>query len=239
MAKTFTRKIVKHDNSVGGLLATARQQAGKTIEECSHRLAIPQRYLIALEQENLVALPGLIYEKNFIKRYAEFLRVRPQPLIKTWSSLRQGSSAPKPEFVSRVRWWNFFQGPLLWRRVSVATLVLSLAAYVGFQLIEMASPPQLVLETPVVGQVVTKPDISVKGVVAKSATLEVNGQLVSTNDEGVFDIPIILEPGSNTIRAVAEKRYGKPAVIERQVFLSPRTPQYQRTSRNEGSLINL
>jgi hypothetical protein len=239
MPKTFTRKIVKHSDSVGSLLAAARQQADKTIEECSRRLAIPKRYLVALEQENLPALPGLIYEKNFIKRYAEFLRIRPQPLVKTWIGLRQGTEAPKPEFASRVHWWNFFQGPLLWRRMSIVSLVLLLSGYLGYQLVEMISPPQLVLNSPGVGQVVTKPDMSVKGTVAKSAVLEVNGQLVSTDDSGVFDVPIILEPGSNTIRAVAEKRYGKPAIIERQVFLAPRTNQYQRTSQNNTNETNL
>lgn len=230
MSKKFTRKIIANDHSVGSILSAARKKANKTIEECSRRLSIPQRYLLALEQENLSALPGLIYEKNFIKRYAEFLRVRPHGLIKTWIELRHNTDNPKPEFVSRVNWWSFFQGPLLWRRISMGTVVLTLAGYVGFQLVEMVSPPYLVLEAPIVGQVVNKPDLSVKGVVAKSATLEVNGQTVSTDDSGSFAIPIILEPGANTIRAVAEKRYGKPAVVERQVFLAPRTPQYQRTS---------
>lgn len=238
MSKVFARKKITDTQSVGGRIAAARKQADKTIAECSKRLAIPQRYLQAIEQEKLSILPGLIYEKNFIKRYAEFLRVRPQPLIKDWVKLRQGEIESKPEFVSRVRWWHLIQGPLLWRRVVLAGMVLSLAGYIGNQLIEMASPPQLVIEAPSTGQVVVKPNITVTGKVAKSATLEVNGQLVATDDSGSFNVPVILEPGSNTIRAVAEKKYGKPSIIERQVFLSPKTPQYQKTSSSDINLIN-
>ena len=231
MPNAFTRKKVDCQQSVGSAISSARRQSGKSIEECSRRLSIPQRYLKAIEQEDLESLPGLIYEKNFIKRYAEFLRVRPQPLMQRWVQLRQGTEAKTPEFVSRVQWWHLVQGPLFWRRVTVVAVILTLAGYVGNQLVEMASPPLLVIESPAVGQVVSNPDVAVSGVVAKSATLEVNGQMVSSDDSGVFNIAVLLEPGANTIRAVAEKRYGKPAVVERQVFLAPRTPQ--RTSSND------
>lgn len=236
MSNAFARKKVDCQLSVGMAIAAARQQSGKSIDECSRRLGIPQRYLKALEQEDLSSLPGLIYEKNFIKRYAEFLRVRPHPLVQKWIQLRQGTESKAPEFVSRVQWWHLVQGPLFWRRLTVVAIILSLAGYVGNQLVEMASPPMLVIESPAVGQVVSSPDVSVTGVVAKSATLEVNGQMVASDDDGVFNIAVLLEPGANTIRAVAEKKYGKPAIVERQVFLAPRN--LQRTSSSTENYDN-
>lgn len=218
---TFNRQNIAHTQSVGGLICEARRRADKTIEECARHLSIPPRYLRALEKENFADLPGLIYEKNFIKRYAEFLRMRPQPLVAMWVDLRQGADNPKPEFVSRVQWWDLFQGPLFWRRSGIVAFILVLTGYVGGQLVEMVSPPQLVLQSPGVGQVMAEPGLVVVGTAAKSATIQINGQLVPTDDSGQFKLPVILGEGSNTIRVVAEKRYGKPAVIERQVFLAP------------------
>ncbi len=57
----------------GELLREARLSRGLTYEYISQIIKIRPEFLEALEDENLAALPGNFYAKNFLRRYADFL----------------------------------------------------------------------------------------------------------------------------------------------------------------------
>ena len=215
----FRRVPVDDTLSVGSTLQRARAAAGQTVTDCARQIGVPERYLRALEGEDVGALPGLIYEKHFIVRYARLLGLSPTPLVLSWAELRSDLSATD-QFVRRVSWRDLKSGPTFWRRFGAAVIVVALAAYLGTALFTMAAPPKLEVSQPTPGAVVTSADMVIAGVAAADATLSVNGQLVVANRDGSFSVPVTLGPGPNSIRIVAEKRYGRPSVVERQVFLA-------------------
>ncbi|MFA5954307.1 MAG: helix-turn-helix domain-containing protein [Patescibacteria group bacterium] len=206
-------------NSVGSTLRSARDSAGQSINDCAKKIGVPERYLRALEGEDMSSLPGLVYERHFIVRYARLLGLSPAPLVTSWSDLRRESVIGN-QFVQRVSWRDLKSGPMFWRRFAASIFVVALAVYLGSELFVMAAPPRLEVQQPMPGTVVTSADMIISGVAAADASVSVNGQLVVASSNGSFSIPVTLGPGPNSIRIVAEKRYGRPNVVERQVFLA-------------------
>lgn len=62
-------------NSVGAILRTERERQGREVAEIAEKLCITQRYLRAIEQDDLSSLPGGFFYKSFVKQYAAALGV--------------------------------------------------------------------------------------------------------------------------------------------------------------------
>jgi cytoskeleton protein RodZ len=61
--------------SVGEILRSARETQGRGVAEIAEELCITQRYLHALERNDLTHLPGTFFYKSFVKQYAAILGV--------------------------------------------------------------------------------------------------------------------------------------------------------------------
>lgn len=59
--------------SVGEILRRERQAQGREMTEIAEDLCITQRYLRAIEEDDLKSLPGTFFYKSFVKQYASLL----------------------------------------------------------------------------------------------------------------------------------------------------------------------
>jgi cytoskeletal protein RodZ len=59
--------------SVGEILRSERQAQGREMPEIAEDLCITQRYLRAIEEDDLKSLPGTFFYKSFVKQYASIL----------------------------------------------------------------------------------------------------------------------------------------------------------------------
>jgi cytoskeleton protein RodZ len=66
--------------SVGTILRSARENQGRSLAEIAEELCITQRYLRALESDDLKSLPGIFFYKSFVKQYAAILSL-PEALL--------------------------------------------------------------------------------------------------------------------------------------------------------------
>jgi cytoskeletal protein RodZ len=62
-------------NSVGAVLKTERERQGRETAEIAVELCITQRYLRAIEKDDLKSLPGSFFYKSFVKQYAAILGI--------------------------------------------------------------------------------------------------------------------------------------------------------------------
>lgn len=232
----FRRTVIDRDLSVGETLKAAREGQARALTYYARKLSMPERYLRALEAEDFPNLPGLVYEKHFVHRYAEVLRLDPEPLVARWVALREGEAKPVTRFVPRVRSRDLWISPLVLRRAVVAILFLTVGVYVGSRLYAMVQPPALALESPTDSQIVHEANLNVSGLVPTDTSVKVNGQEIALNPSGHFVVPVTLEAGSNVIRVVAERRYSRPTVLERRVFLVPANTVSQAPSAS-GTVI--
>lgn len=227
----FTRRIIDADISVGATLATARLTKERSIQSLATRLRLPVRYIEALESEDFRQLPGLIYEKHFVERYARVLGLDPEPLVKGWEELRRDTTTPLLQFAPRARWRDFWIGPFFWRSLTIAAVFLIVAGYLGSRFFVMIKPPVLTLSAPPIDLATTERAIAVSGTTEPGSEVMVNDQPINIKDDGAFNTLIMLEPGPNTIHVVASKRYGRPASVERQVFVATPSPTARSSDR--------
>lgn len=83
----------------GNRLKEAREAKGVTLRAVANSTRISQRYLEALEQSDLEALPGGVFDKGYIKSYAQFLDIDPKPLLESYrvEERRAGLGTPEAE----------------------------------------------------------------------------------------------------------------------------------------------
>jgi transcriptional regulator with XRE-family HTH domain len=66
---------------LGDTLRRVRLDRGLTLDDVAQEIRIRARYLAALEDEELQVLPGHAYARSFVRAYAGFLGLEPQPLL--------------------------------------------------------------------------------------------------------------------------------------------------------------
>lgn len=231
----FRRTIIDTNESVGAALNEARLAKNRALSDYAAILHIPERYLKAMEEENLANLPGLVYEKNFIYSYAKALGLSPAPLIESWVATRRDSIVPMAQFVPRVRWRDLWISPFFWRRALAIIAVLLVGAYLGGRLFIMIRPPILTVNSPAAEMATTEQTVVVSGSTEEETKVTVNGEIVPIRRDGSFTVPLTLQPGANMVRIAATKRYSRAAVIERRVFVAANSPVSDKTP--EASVV--
>ena len=79
---------------IGDTLSEARTRRGVDLDEVHAATGIRPRYLRAIEQEDWDALPEEFYARSFIRKYAQFLQVEPEPLVEEYRRQRGTSGGP-------------------------------------------------------------------------------------------------------------------------------------------------
>ena len=77
--------------SAGTRLRLAREAAGMTLDDVAQQLKLARRQVVALESDDVAALPGPTFVRGFIRNYARLLKIDAAPLVE--SSRPQGTPA--------------------------------------------------------------------------------------------------------------------------------------------------
>src|SRR6266516_5828475 len=83
-------KGVSRLSTIGETLRSAREEQGKSIAEAATATRIRSSYIEALEQERFDELGGSVYAKGFLRSYASFLGLDPEPLLETYHASQPG-----------------------------------------------------------------------------------------------------------------------------------------------------
>jgi cytoskeleton protein RodZ len=73
---------------IGDTLFEARTRRGVDLEQIEAATGIRPRYLRAIEEEDWDALPEEFYARSFIRKYARFVGVDPEPLVEEYKRRR-------------------------------------------------------------------------------------------------------------------------------------------------------
>jgi cytoskeletal protein RodZ len=85
-------------SSFGETLKRERELRQISLREISEATKISLRYLDALEKDDFRHLPGGVFNKGFVKAYAQFIGIDPEAMAMAYleEERRQSASAPKP-----------------------------------------------------------------------------------------------------------------------------------------------
>jgi hypothetical protein len=77
---------------IGDTLSAARTRRAVDLEEVHAATGIRPRYLEAIEQEDWDALPEEFYARSFLRKYAQYLDLDPEPLVAEYKRQRGGGA---------------------------------------------------------------------------------------------------------------------------------------------------
>jgi cytoskeleton protein RodZ len=76
-------------DELGNILREAREMKGLTLGDVQDEIRINSRYLQALEQGEYAALPTAVHARGFLRNYARFLDLDPNPLLERFEATLQ------------------------------------------------------------------------------------------------------------------------------------------------------
>lgn len=218
----FRSKDIRSTQTLGERLAEVRTDSRYTWADVSEATGIRQTYVQAIEEGRYADLPGDIYTKNFLRRYAEFLELNSESVLQLYEK-EKGVGRPTqgdPSLLPRRRLsaHHFVITPKIIRRLGVALAILACFAYLGFEINQSISPPKLTIESPAENTITSELTIDVVGQVAGEAEVTVNGREIISDPNGRFRDTIALQDGVNIITIEAVKKRSKPTVVYRSVL---------------------
>jgi len=79
--------------ALGERFRQARLDRHATLQDAQRETRIHRRFLEALENDDVAALPAPVYTRGFIRTYSEFLGIDPEPMVDLYQTMR-GSDEP-------------------------------------------------------------------------------------------------------------------------------------------------
>ncbi len=80
--------------SVGSILRKERESQGRAIAEIAAELCITQRYLHAIENDDVAGVPGIFFFKNFARQYAAILGIGESLIQPALDAIQAPEDAP-------------------------------------------------------------------------------------------------------------------------------------------------
>jgi cytoskeleton protein RodZ len=77
--------ITKVNIDFGSLLSEARKANKYTVDDISEHIKIPVNYIIAIEANDLAALPGATFARGYIRAYAKFLEISDKSIMEIYN----------------------------------------------------------------------------------------------------------------------------------------------------------
>lgn len=218
---------VNINHRVGDILKIERERRRYTLEHVALELNIKRSYLEQLEDNRFGSLPADIYARSYIRRYADFLHLKDDILLKLYqkelSEEKAGTTEQKKEDIitkEKKRSFSFVLTPKIIKIATVSVLFISFIAYLWYQVSDLSSPPELSIVEPALDEQTVKDNsIIVFGKTSPDAALTINGQPIHLTSEGEFKETITLQYGINILRFEVTNRLGKKQKVEKKVLV--------------------
>jgi cytoskeletal protein RodZ len=201
--------------TIGELVKDTRAKKRYSLAKVEDATKIKREFIEAIEKQNWKVLPDYPVVAGFVKNIAQYLginRNQAVALLRRDYPPQKLSINPKPD-VSKEFIWS----PRLTFLVGVATIVILVLGYLGFQYSKFIGPPALEVIEPKEGQVVESRSIKVSGKTDSDAVVKANNQPILVNDEGAFVAEVQIFEGTTEIVIKATSRSGKETTIRRMI----------------------
>lgn len=198
-------------------LKEIRRQKSVSLEEIAKKTKINKSYLRAIEECRFNDLPpAIVYQKNFIRSYAEALGLKPETFL-TQYFIEEAKPDKKKHPRQAIRNSPLHNLPTILRYCFTIGLMIVMLGYLGLQVKRIIEPPELTIFSPPEGFITKKEQILILGETEKEIRVLINGKEIMNSEDGQFKETMALASGVNTITITAEKKHGKSTTVVRHV----------------------
>lgn len=218
---SFVRRPLTGPDTLGERFRQVREERRVTLEEAAKAVSIPAKYLAAIEAGRHDLLPGLVYARNFVRQYAKFLEISDSAALEKFTAedaIVRGNKPQAPRLVPRANTdfpWYIRYG----RFIIGGVAILMVGGYLVWQVMNLVKPPELEVTDPAGDIATSEPLVTIIGQTDPAVTVRINNQQTEVDRDGNFRETINLEPGLNTLKITADRKYSQTAVVERRILL--------------------
>jgi cytoskeletal protein RodZ len=211
---------------VSDLLKKRRIELSKSLKEAESATKIRKKYLQWIENGDYEHLTDDVYALGYIKSYADYLGFETSPIVNMYKKERLSYKQNK-ESGGYIKTDNQMSlRPLGGQNfvLSSKTLVLLfsimlfvlIAGYLSWQVIIIAAPPEISLNSN--QERVSTDFVIISGQTDGESDVYIDDSPISTNADGSFSERVSLVSGSNVITVSAKNQLGKTTTVTRTVF---------------------
>ncbi|TSC55377.1 MAG: XRE family transcriptional regulator [Parcubacteria group bacterium Gr01-1014_18] len=223
---SFHNKKIEDYGTLGSTLSEKRESQRADTKTVSRILAIDRKYLDAFENGQYGVLPALVYAKNYLRAYSQYLELDYALLEGLFlkeldiyqKSRQQKESALLPRKLDVSALCSLWVIPKMARNISICCIVLFAGYYLARSSQEIFTPPNLALSTPPDNYVTREPTVTISGQTQKEAAVKVNGKLILIDESGNFSESLPLQKGMNLLEISAAKKYSKNNTVIRKIM---------------------
>lgn len=201
--------------TIGQIIKESRSEKKYSYLDLEEKTKIKGVFIEAIENQKWDSLPPFPTVLGFVKSLSEALDVDEKlsvAVLKRDYPPRKLNINPKPDVSNKFIW-----SPRLTFIVGIVSILVLIFGYLGFQYYHFISPPRLLLESPVDGQMVTGGSVLVFGLTDSDAKITVDNQPVVVGDDGHFSVNISVSSDTKEIKTIATNRSGKSTSISRRI----------------------
>ena len=229
---SFFSKNLAGAETLGDKLRHLRAEEGLSLADIAKTTKVRLDYLNYLETGQYEKLPGEVYIRNFLKLYAQALRVDPSKVLAMYDNEQQVYQHVKPSQVSYIAPKGVEQpvlfSPKLIKRGLIILGALILIAYLAVEVHGIVSPPTLSIDSPTDNLVIDQRTVLVSGQAEKESKIYINGEEILSDPSGRFEETLDLQAGINVIKITAKKKHSKESVILRNIRVKEDEKDSQR-----------
>ncbi len=210
------------DLTFGEKLKKLREEAGLTKQKITQLLNIPLKYLELLEQGEFEKMPGQVYIRGILKKYAKYLEVGEDILLADFdqeTKAAKRSSDIGYQSLPSLKLRRFIVTPKLLGMVLGGLILVLVVSYLLYQLNFLVKPPKLIIYEPA-GNIFIEQNLTViKGQTEPGSKLTINGQQINIDKDGNFEQRIDLNQGLNSIKIQSTTRFEKSTSVTREILV--------------------
>lgn len=223
MTSSWQSRKINKLGDLGETLKKKRIELGFSLAQVSRHSLIAERYLEAIEQEDWQYLPGEIYIRNFLKRYAAELSLDPIRVLKVYelrSNFVYQSSIGSLQRTLPLPSSHFLILPKIIRNGLIVLVIISALGYLAWQVNQILIPPELAIYSPVDNLVTNEAQVVISGQTDPEVKVKINDIVVPVN-AGKFIETIDLQIGLNMLKISASKKYSREQVVYKRIMWQP------------------
>lgn len=206
----FIQRSMAGAATVGEQLQRVRLSRNETVEHIADNLRIRSEYLVAIEGGNYTVLPGSVFVKNYVRKYAKFLHLNVHELEQQLDQeLQIYATRPNIPTTQKHLVKPALRVPKVLLGVVLGVVALTILSYFFFEISHSIQPPPLQFD-PLPQQVgANQHTITINGQTAPEANVTINGQTVSVQSDGRFSELMTIQPGINVYKIEAKTKRSK------------------------------
>lgn len=226
--RPLERKAIIGIQPLGEDLRAAREQSRKSVADIADAIDVSEKYLRAIERGRYRDIPGEVYAKTFVKKYAAFLDLDAENFAERFDKEKKFTphtfSVIEHALPKRKRLENSLlslTSPTALRVLLVVVATALLAVFVGLQVTTFLSPPLLTITNPATNMETGIIEMTFTGKTSPDVRGFLNGQEIPIGAHGAFAEILYLHEGTNVITITVRKKNGRQTTATRTVFVTP------------------